>query len=625
VGVAKRGKLPFHRVVFAYGPVRRANRAGAESFGDSLRRPLLDERTLNLIKQARRGKIAIRQSFLGDKLRFYESLLAARPRRWTAVAGVVLLVTVAYLPALHAGFVWDDDSYVTGNDTLRSAGGLASIWLEPSLSPQYYPVVFTSFWCEYNLWRLRSAGYHAVNLCLHLLTAALVWGVLRRLEVFGAGLAAALFALHPVSVESVAWITERKNVLSAVFCTASALAYLHFDPPDRPGAARDPRSYALACVLFLLALLSKSVTASLPVVLAVAYWWHGGGVSLRRLTPLLPLLVLGASLGLYTSWLETTQVGASGGEWELSPVGRVLVAGRALAFYAGKLLWPVKLCFIYPRWEIDPGSAWQYAYPLAVLAVLAVLFLALSHIGRAPLASLLCFGITLFPALGFLNVYPQRYSWVADHFQYLASIPPLTLAAAGLTRVGTAWPVSVRASAAAALLCLLALLTFRQSEVYRDSETLWRKTLECNPDCFLAHTNLGNLLLRRGEVNAALSHYRASVAIRPDDFVSATDLAWLLATGPEGVRSPAEAVALAERASTATQYGFAQALETLAAAYAGVGRFDDAVRMAERGLRIARLAGDRKAERDLESELELYRAHRPYLLPEAKDAKTPKE
>ena len=533
-----------------------------------------------------------------------------------------MLVVVAYLPALHAGFIWDDDSYVTGNDTLRSADGLAKIWLEPSLSPQYYPVVFTSFWCEYHLWRLRSGGYHTVNLFLHLLTAALVWAVLRRLEVFGAGLAAALFALHPVGVESVAWITERKNVLSAVFCIASALAYLHFDPPDRSSAPRDRRSYALACVLFLLALLAKSVTASLPVALAVVYWWRRGVVSVRSLVPLLPLLVLGVSLGLYTSWLETTQVGASGAEWALSPIERGLVAGRALVFYAGRLLWPSKLCFIYPRWEIDARSAWQYAYPVSVLVLLVGLFVARSRIGRAPLAALLCFGIVLFPALGFLNVYPQRYSWVADHFQYLASIAPITLAAGGLVRMASPWPLSLRAGAAAGLLCLLASLTFRQNEIYRDPETLWRATLECNPGCFLAHTNLGNILLRRGEVEAALAHYRASLEIRPDDFVSATDLAWLLATGPEGVRSPEEAVALAERASAATQYGFAPALQTLAAAYAAVGRFEDAVRIGERGLRIARLAGDLRAKRGLESELELYRAHRPYLREET-ESKTP--
>jgi tetratricopeptide (TPR) repeat protein len=485
-------------------------------------------------------------------------------------------------------------------------------------------VVFTTFWCEYHLWQLHPAGYHAVNLLLHLLAAVLVWRVLKRLGVAAAGLAAAIFALHPVCVESVAWVTERKNVLSAVLCLASALAYLHFDPPDRPGAPRDRRSYALACVLFLFALLSKSVTASLPVVLAVVYWWHQGSVSRRRLIPLLPLLALGVCVGLYTSWLETTQVGASGGEWALSPLARGLVAGRALVFYAGKLLWPAKLCFIYPRWEIDPRSVWQYTYPLAVLALLTLLFVARSRIGRAPLAALLCFGITLFPALGFLNVYPQRYSWVADHFQYLASIAPITLAAAGLGRISPA-SVSLRIGAAAGLLCLLALLTFRQNEFYRDSETLWRETLQCNPSCFLAHTNLGNILLRRGEVEAALPHYRASVATRPDDFVSVNDLAWLLATGPDGVRSPVEAVALAERAASTTQYGFAPVLETLAAAYAGVGRFDDAVRMAERGVRIARLAGDPKTERDLRSELESYRAHRPYLLQKATQGNTPEQ
>jgi tetratricopeptide (TPR) repeat protein len=290
-----------------------------------------------------------------------------------------------------------------------------------------------------------------------------------------------------------------------------------------------------------------------------------------------------------------------------------LVAGRALVFYAGKLLWPTKLCFIYPRWSVAAASPWQYTYPLAVLTLAAGLFVARSRVGRAPLAALLYFAITLFPALGFLNVYPQRYSWVADHFQYLASIGPIALTAAGLSRIGfRSKPLC--AAAGAGLLCLYALLTFLHNHVYRDSEALWRATLECNQECFLAHTNLGNILLGRGEVSAALRHYRASVEIHPGDFVSQSDLAWVLATGPEGVRSPAEALALAEQAARASQYGFAPTLMTLAAAYGAVGRFDEAVRTAERGLRIARLAGDRESERLLGSHLELYRAHQPWLL-----------
>ncbi len=163
----------------------------------------------------------------------------------------------------------------------------------------------------------------------------------------------------------------------------------------------------------------------------------------------LPFFVAGAALALVTSWLERTHVGASGPDWALSVLDRCLIAGRALWFYAGKLLWPANLTFIYPRWQVDPGVWWQWLFPLMAVAMVTILWSLRERIGRGPLVAVLFFAGTLFPALGFANVYPMRYSFVADHFQYLASAGLIALAAAGLTKILPARAVRGAVAAAA--------------------------------------------------------------------------------------------------------------------------------------------------------------------------------
>ena len=188
---------------------------------------------------------------------------------WLAAALIVFVTIIAYLPALHAGFIWDDDDYVIKNETLRHLEGLRDIWFKIGAVPQYYPLVYTTFWLEYHLWGLNPFGYHLANVLLHASAAVLLWRVLRWLQVPGAWLAAALFSLHPMQVESAAWITERKNVLSAVFYFAAALTYLRFTQAQDAGASgkRPWYYYCGALFLFVAALLSKTVTASLPM------WW----------------------------------------------------------------------------------------------------------------------------------------------------------------------------------------------------------------------------------------------------------------------------------------------------------------------------------------------------------------
>jgi hypothetical protein len=398
--------------------------------------------------------------------------------RWRLAALLILLTLIAYIPALQGGFIWDDNDYVSDNAALRSADGLRRIWTEPGAVPQYYPLTFTTFWLEYRVWGLSPAGYHALNVALHAVSAVVLWRVLLLLQVPGAWLAAAVFAVHPVEVESVAWITERKNTLSGACYLAALLAYLHF----AFGAARRRwRLYGLALALFIAALLSKTVAASLPAVLVLILWWKRDRLDAAALWPLAPMFALGLGAGLLTAGVERQYVGAVGADWNLSAVDRCLIAGRALWFYAATLAWPHPLIFFYPRWRIDAGIWWQHLFPLAAIG-LAALLAALRHrLGKGPLVAVLAFAVMLAPALGFVDVFPMRYSFVADHFQYLASIALIALAVAVGCRALRGAPPGARAAVGAGVLALLTTLSWRQGDVSLDQEALWRDTIAKNP------------------------------------------------------------------------------------------------------------------------------------------------
>jgi tetratricopeptide (TPR) repeat protein len=440
-----------------------------------------------------------------------------RPERPSLLPDLVLVVAVlvVYLPALGAGFIWDDDHYVTANASLRSLDGLRRIWFEPGTTPQYYPVTFTSLWLDFQLWATSPLGYHLENVLWHAAATVMLWRVLRRLEVPGAWVAAALFGLHPIAVESVAWVTERKNVLSTTCYLAAALVYLRVAGVPAADRWRGSRvAYGLVVLLFVAALLSKSVTASLPAALALALWWYRGRLDRADVVRLLPLLMLGAAAGLGTAWVERHYVGARGADWSLTVADRVLVAGRAVWFYLSTLAWPVDLTFIYPRWTVDVGDPRQWAFPIAAVALLVVAWMLRSRVGRGPLVALLLFGGTLVPALGFIDVYPMRYSFVADHFAYLATIGPFALVAAVTDRLARQAPRAVTAITAL-LLAVLGAATWMRIGAYHDAETLWRDTVSRNPGAWMAHNNLGVLLYERGEVTAALERYRTAETLAP--------------------------------------------------------------------------------------------------------------
>ncbi len=424
--------------------------------------------------------------------------------RWLC-ALLVAATIAAYLPALSAGFIWDDDGHVTRAD-LRSLAGLFRIWFEPGATQQYYPLLHSAFWVEHLFWGDAPLGYHLVNILLHAANACLFAALLRRLAIPGAWLAALLFALHPVAVESVAWITERKNTLSTLFYLGSALTYFRYR------AERRAPAYLAATLLFVAALLTKTVTATLPAALLVLVWWQNGRLVLRRdVLPLLPWFVLSAGAALVTARFEHTHIGAQGSDFALTLADRLLIAGRAPWFYAAKLLWPLHLAFIYPRWSLDASSLSQWLYPIATVALLLALVI-VARRQRPPLAAALLFGGTLFPALGFINVYPFLFSFVADHFQYLASLALFALAAAALTRLG----LTVVRPLGAALALGLGTLTYLQAGNYRDLITLYRAAIAANPGAWLAHHNLASALVEADRSDEAIAHFEKALTLRPD-------------------------------------------------------------------------------------------------------------
>jgi tetratricopeptide (TPR) repeat protein len=425
---------------------------------------------------------------------------------------LIVATAVAYLPAWNGKPIWDDNAHITQPE-LRSWHGLVEVWTQVGATQQYYPLAHSVFWIEQKLWGDSVLGYHLINIFLHGFAAIVLLQILLRLKVPGASLAAGLFALHPVQVESVAWISEIKNTLSGLFFFCSILAYLNFDQN------RSRIAYFGSLTLFLFGLMCKTAIAPQPAIILAVLWWRRGRLRLRDdVVPSLPFFGLGIGAGLFTAWVERNFVGAHGTAFQLSILQRCLIAARDFWFYLFKLLWPVKLTFIYPRWQISGAIWWQYLFPLTLILLLALIW-RLRKKNRGPLAAVLVFLGLLFPALGFINVYPFIYSFVADHFQYLACVGPLTLFAAGMTMaLDSIAPgkVLLRPTISFLLLLTLGALSWRQCRDYRDIETLWRTTIARNPDCWMAYSNLGSFLSAHGDANEAIADFRKALEIWPN-------------------------------------------------------------------------------------------------------------
>lgn len=427
---------------------------------------------------------------------------------------LVLLVLVAYSPCFRAGYVWDDRQIVD-NTLLKSPAGLKSIWLRPSstagFESGYWPLAYTTFWLEHQVWgEFKPYILHMGNVLLHTLNALLVWIILRRMGINGAWFIAAVFALHPVRVESVAWVAQRKDVLSAFFYLSAFWCYLR----AQTGAARRFMSLCLIC--FALAMLSKSIVVTLPVTLLIYRWYRRGTISKEDISCVLPVFLLGGALAVF----GVLMAGESAETGYLSWLERFLVAGKIYWFYLSKLLLPVNLIAVYPKWHIHASQWTQYLYPLSAFGLTVLLWGLRRKIGRGAFSAMTFFGVTLLPVMGFVYFAFYEQSYVADRYQYLASIGPTALMISfvlwACDRVLRAHR-KIRTAMASLFLTLLILLTARQCSLYVNMKTLFEHCLKGNPNSIAAHVNLADALANEGRFSEAEHHLLHAESLNPGD------------------------------------------------------------------------------------------------------------
>ena len=534
-------------------------------------------------------------------------------RRWFWALLLIAFVFIAYTQLFRAGFIWDDESHLTQNPCVVGPLGLKEIWT--TTQAVYYPLVLTTFWALHKFFGLNPLPYHLLNIFLHAASAILLWRVLRVLQVRGAWLGAALWALHPVMVQSVAWVTELKNTQSCVFYLLSILFFLNWEdqggavsrPPRRRTGDRRSLVFALSLLFFLLATLSKPSVVMLPFVLAVCIWWMRGKIRWRDTLALAPFALISVVASAWTIWEQRFHARAVGPDWVQTFPERLIIAGKAIWFYLGKLVWPHPLIFIYPRWDVDSSNVVAYLPLMAAIAALIALWFFRAQWGRALFFAAAYYVISLFPVLGFFSVYFFRYSFVSDHFQYLASMGPLALTGAGIATLlgrlcetpdhfvshpdtllqsgsiiaSPRWRLVLSGGLCATLLVSLGFLTWRQTAEYRDVLALYRATLQKNPRCWMAHYNLGIVLSEQGEADQAIDHYRLAVALRPDYAEAHYNLGRLLVQ--QGQLN--DAIAHYEKAA-AINPADAEAQNNLGVTLLGIGRTDDAIAHYEKALEI---------------------------------------
>ena len=489
--------------------------------------------------------------------------------------GLIVLVLIAYAQVCQMGFIWDDESHLTQNAVIVGRLGLKEIWT--SVEAVYYPLVLTTFWSLHKVFGLNPLPYHLLNVAIHTANAVLFWRVLLLLNVRGAWLGAALWALHPVMVQSVAWVTELKNTESCFFYLLSIQCFLKYEGAGK-FTGKSWRLFTLAVVSFALAITSKPSTVMLPVVLLLCLWWCKRTWQTRNGFELAPFFLMSLVAGAWTIWEQKFHSGANGLEWAQSWPERLIIAGRAIWFYLGKLCWPAPLIFIYPRWSIDSSRLVAYG-PLAAAAIgLAILFIYRTTWLRPIFFAAIYFVTLLFPVLGLFNIYFFRYSFVSDHFQYLASMGPLALAGAGIASGLSVLDSKQRVAGAiarvacVALLVTLGTLTFHRTTSYKNVFTLYQNILDKNPSCWMAHYNLGIALRADGYSDQAIDHYRQAVALKPDYAEANYNLARLLAE-----KGALQDAVEHYRSALDVNPEDAEAHNNLGATFARMGRVEDAI------------------------------------------------
>lgn len=519
---------------------------------------------------------------------------------WLLGGLLVGAVVFAYQPAWNAGYIWDDDMYVTNNPLLTAADGLRRIWFSFDAPSQYFPLTYTTFRIEHAIWGFNAAGYHWVNILLHAANALLLWRLLRGLNVPGAWFVAALFALHPVQVESVAWITERKNVLMGFFFLVALLAWVRFID-EKPNRSR--WWLALSFGLYLLALSAKTTACTLPVALVLILWWKRKPITASRWRQIGAFVLAGLAAGVISILWERIH---EGGRPDALPIGfieRILIASRAIWFYLSKLAWPADLMFSYPHWNISRADFADYLWLPALAALGGAIVYARRWLGRGPEVAFSFFALTLSPLLGVIIVTTFLYSFVADHYQYLACIGPLALFAAGSVRLASSGDAWIARTGAAIVLAVLGFLTWQQTKMYRNEETLWLRTIAQNPGSWMARNNLAAYWLGQKRFDEAIEQYRKIIELRPNAPLGHMNLGAALARKGES-----EAAIAAYERARALQPDDPRIERNLAQALLGLGRVDEAIQHLERALELRQGRRDVKGQ-NAELQFELGNAY----------------
>lgn len=454
--------------------------------------------------------------------------------------GTLALLFAAFLvywPALHGAFLWDDTLDLTENLALRDLRGLWRLWFAPP-TLDYYPIKFTVQWVQWQLWGEHVLGYHVTNVLLHALGGVLLARVFTRLGLRFAWLGALLFVVHPLAVESVAWIAELKNVLSLPPLLLALLAWLDF---DERGERHD---YRRALVWFIVAMLCKTSVVMFPVTLGLFTWWKHDRITFADARRLAPFFAVSLALGLLTIWLQFGR--ALGGEALPlgGPLHRVALAGTSLTFYAWKSLWPSGLLPIYPPWRVDPAAWWQFVPWIALVAGVVASWRARATWGRPVVFGVGWFVLHLVPFLGFVPISFMRFTWVMDHFTYVALPGLIGLALAGLARLRSdriGWALGLGVAA------VLAVNAQRHAATYRDPKTFWSHTVAHHPNAWIARNNLGLALATEKDLAGAVREYEHALRVRPDYFEARMNLGnalRLLGRAEEGIASLRAAIQL---------------------------------------------------------------------------------
>ena len=444
-----------------------------------------------------------------------QSLPAASPMTiWLQALGMVALGLWIYLPVLRGDWLWDDDILITDNHLIHDPAGLWKIWLQPTSLFDYLPLKVTVEWLEWHFWGKDTLGYHLLNLALHLTSAFLVWRLLAKFNLRLAWLGGLIFVVHPVQVESVAWISELKNTLSLPPFLLAVCAYIDYENHGRK------RDYFIALALFLAAMLCKATMVMFPLVILLYAWWRRGRLGRKDLAASAPFFAISLLIGLTTIWFLQQHAMAGQAPNLGSFLSRVACAGLAISFYFAKCLLPIELMPIYPRWELDPPSLAQFV-PWPVLGgVVAWLWTKRDTWGRHALLGLGFFLINLLPFAGFTAGSYMIFAWVMDHILYIPLIGLIGLFVAGCEQLRAELPpiaCHLGAGVVAILLAMMAWESHGYAAIFVNQEVLWSYALQCNPEAWLAENNLGNALYHKDRKDLAFAHYQQSLRIKPDN------------------------------------------------------------------------------------------------------------